>query len=114
MNAATPRLEVFREGLQECEARVALEQALLDKALAAKLGDDLAQQALALLVERQRTFFRTVARLQVGPSLEFDDPHAWDWAIVCGHLWYVQSGWQEQGEKLYSLAGEVARKLEGK
>ncbi len=111
---ATIRYEALREGLQDCEARVAIEQALLDKALAAKVGDDLANKCEALLVERQKTFFRTVARLQVGPSLEFDDPHAWDWAIVCGHLWYVQSGWQEQGEKLYSLAGEVGRKLEGR
>jgi hypothetical protein len=111
---ATVRYEALREGLQECEARVAIEQALVDKALADKVGDDLAKKGQALLVERQKAFWRTVARLQVGPSLEFDDPHAWDWPILCGHLWYVQSGWQEHSEKLYSLAGEVARKLEGR
>ena len=79
---ATVRYEALREGLQECEARVAIEQALVDKALADKVGDDLAKKGQALLVERQKAFWRTVARLQVGPSLEFDDPHAWDWPII--------------------------------
>jgi hypothetical protein len=43
-----------------------------------------------------------------------DDPHAWDWPIVCGHLWYVQSGWQEDGAGLASLGGEIAAKLAAK
>ena len=38
---ATTRLEVFREGVQECEARICLEQALTDEQLAARLGPDL-------------------------------------------------------------------------
>ena len=31
-----------------------------------------------------------------------------------GHQWFIGSGWQARSEKLYSLAGEVARKLDGR
>ena len=30
-----------------------------------------------------------------------------------GHKWFVNSGWQERSEKLYSLASEVDRALNG-
>jgi hypothetical protein len=36
----------------------------------------------------------------------------WRWAPgTAGHAWFLTSGWQERSEKLYSLAGEVERKL---
>lgn len=110
---ATIRYEALREGLQECEARVAIEQALTDAATKAKVGD-LAKEYDALMVERQQAIWRSVARLQVGPHYQFDDPHAWGWPVLNGHLWYIQSGWQGRGERLYSFAGMIARKLEGK
>jgi hypothetical protein len=110
---ATVRYEALREGLQECEARVAIEQALTDAATQAKVAD-LAKKYEPLMVERQLAFWRSIARLQVGPNAELDDPHAWRGPALNGHLWYVQSLWQERGEKLYNLAAEIARKVEGK
>ncbi len=111
---ATVRYEALREGLQECEARVAVEQALTGADTKGKVGDDLARKYQALMVERQQAFWRSIARLQVGPNAELDDPHAWRGPVLNGHLWYVQSLWQERGEKLYSLAGEIAKKLDVK
>ena len=110
---ATVHYEALREGLQECEARVAVEQALTGADTKAKVAD-LAKEYDALMVERQVAFWRSVARLQVGPHHQFDDPHAWGWAVLNGHLWLVQSGWQERGERIYSFAGQIARKVEGK
>jgi len=52
--APTVRYEAFREGLQDCEARIAIEKALLDPARKARLGDDLAQRAQQVLDDRTR------------------------------------------------------------
>lgn len=49
--------------------------------------------------------------MQSGPRAHQDDGHAWRSAVITGHLWFVASGWQDRSEKIYSLAGEVARKL---
>ena len=35
-------------------------------------------------------------------------------AAPMGYDWFLGSGWQERSRKLYSLAGEVARKLAAK
>jgi hypothetical protein len=110
---ATAHYEALREGLQECEARVAIEAALIGPDTKAKVAD-LAAKYEPIMVERQTAFWRSVARYEVGPHYQFDDPWAHGWQVLNGHLWLVQSGWQERSEKLYSFAGEVARKLEGK
>jgi len=110
---ATVRYEALREGLQECEARIAIEQALTGADTKAKVGD-LAKAYDDLRVERQVAFWRSVARLQLGPHYQFDGPWAWGWPVLNGHLWYLQSGWQNRSEKLYAFAGEIARRLEGK
>ena len=107
---ATVRYEALREGLQECEARVAIEAALTDPALKAKVGDELAKRYQDVMVERQRAFWRSLAAMQSGPLPSHDDGHAWRSAVISGHLWFVGSDWQGRSEKLYSLAGEVARK----
>ena len=44
---ATGRSEAFRENMQEIEARVFIEKALLDKAKKAKLGADLARRSIS-------------------------------------------------------------------
>jgi hypothetical protein len=110
---ATVRYEALREGLQECEARIAVDQAITDAATKAKVGE-LAAEGAALLLDRQRVFWRSVTHFQLGPLFQHDDAIAFDWPVVNGHLWFVQSGWQERSEKLYSFAGEITRKLEGK
>ena len=49
---ATAHFEQYREGVQACEARIYLEQALTDKAARAKLGDELAQRCQVMLDDR--------------------------------------------------------------
>lgn len=50
---ATQHFELFREGIQECEARIFIDQALLDPAQRARLGADLAKRAEETLAERR-------------------------------------------------------------
>jgi hypothetical protein len=49
----TVRLEMLREGAQECEARIFIEKALVDPELSAKMGKDLVKRAQDLLDRRQ-------------------------------------------------------------
>jgi len=108
--AATDRFEAFREGVQECEARIAVERALLDPALKARLGDELARRAQSVLDERLACMWKALSN---NPSAA--SPGMWRWAPgPNGHAWFLQSGWQERSEKLFSLAGEVERKLNAK
>jgi hypothetical protein len=116
--AATTRLEVFREGLQECEARIFIENALTDTALKAKLGADLARRAQAALDERQLALWRakgaTDADLQTGLVREYRTyvyQMQKKWDAAAGHKWFLRSGWQEHDAMLYTLAGEAARAL---
>ena len=126
----TARYEHFREGVQECEARIAIEKALTDPALKSRLGGDLAERAQALLDERQRDVWKglglydAVMAAQKGGMVNgmrtytglFRDRgkyqsvagHYWS---VDGHKWFVTSGWQDRTEKLFALAGEVAKRL---
>ena len=110
---ATMRYEMLREGLQECEARVAIEQALVDPALKGRLGDDLAARCADALLERQKAFWRSMCSMQSGP-LAPHDVLSWRGAVITGHLWLVGSPWQQRSETIYSLAGEVAAKLQAR
>ncbi len=94
---ATTRLEMLREGLQEAEARVFIEKALLDETLKAKLGKELARKCLELLDERTRSCRRTFV-YGTGTA-------RWN------SLWLTSSGWQERSAALYSTAAEVAARL---
>jgi hypothetical protein len=96
---ATPRLELFREGLQECEARIVIEKALSDEAAKARLGADLARQCQDALNER-------IARMMENMSNRPGCRPGWAWTLGVD--------WQQRGEKLFALAGEVQKKLEGK
>ena len=93
---ATTRFELFREGLQEAEARIAIERALTDPALAAKLGDALVKRSQELLDER-------IARMNENPA---KTNRQW-------YSWTIGDGWQERSEKLYQLAAEVSAKVGG-
>jgi hypothetical protein len=80
----TVRFEMIRQGAQDLEARVFLEKTLLDPALRARLGEDLAQRCQKLLDDRVR-------------------------AVLIGRTsWMFFQGGPERLEKLYALAGEVA------
>jgi hypothetical protein len=106
---ATTRLEVFREGVMDCEARIILEQALADEALKARLPAGLVQRMGQLLEGRTRLFFKGMSTLQLsGPH----HTYATTWKyfpVVDGNTWYIGSGWQERSAKLFTLAGEVQK-----
>ena len=95
----TWRLELIREGLQECEAKIFIEKALLDKSLRARLGEELAGRCEQLLKERVRTF-----RIANPMYYEVAERKGWDW-------WVNESGWPQQSERLFALATEVAKAL---
>ena len=110
---ASSRYEQMREGMQQCEARIAIEQALTDNALKARIGPDLAKRCQALLDDRVGDQLKAFSDLQLtGRTYATSDDN---WGYGCagqaGHLWYAGSGWQDRTQKLYELAGEVTRKL---
>ena len=137
---ATARLENLREGVQECEARILIEHALLDLAKRKQLGDELAQQCRELLDERQRAMWRTIwsneAELNSLDVIHARHPieaiwHAltkekgkelpgyWDGIArkmrseeeAKGRVWFAASGWQARNQRLFALAGEVEERL---
>ncbi len=90
----TMRSEAFREGVQELEARVYVEKALLDDNAPALLGEELMRQARTALDERIRIANRTV------PSRSAAEAEAW----------YISSGWRDRASRLFGLAAEIAAK----
>lgn len=102
---ATVRFENGCEGVQECEARIFIEQALVDESLRAQLGPALADRCQALLDERTRSVIwadekgengRRHTSLPGGP-LGFD--------------WFANSGWESRAARLYAAAADVAAAL---
>jgi hypothetical protein len=117
--AALQRYEILREGVQECEARIAIEQALTDPALKAKLGPELAKKSQDFLDARLWLLWRA------GNPLALSGGYGWQYATAplpasecygggAGTTWFIGSGWQDRTQQLYSLAGEVARKASAK
>jgi hypothetical protein len=107
---ATTRLVALTEGIQECEARIAIEQALSDERLAAKLGPELARQCQETLDLRLHNMWRALCNYQLGGPFFFG-AGAWRWAPgIPGHRWYLSSGWQDESLKLFTLAGQVQAK----
>lgn len=106
----TNRLLALVDGVQECEARIFIEQALTDEGLRARLGDDLARRCQETLNERLAYMWKCLAHLQL-------ELHGWgitSWRFspgVAGHAWFLSTGHEERTEKLYALAAEVAGKL---
>jgi hypothetical protein len=88
----TVRFEMVRQGMQEVEARIFIEKALLDKALRAQLGEDLAGRAQKVLEDRNRA-------LRAGcPDRDLD------WGTYL-------AGVDARTAELYAAAAAVAEKL---
>lgn len=87
----TIRFEMIRQGVQEAQARIFIEQALIDETSRARLGDDLAARCQAVLDARARAFRTGYAT-------------SWEW--------FEASGWQERNARLFQAAAEVARALD--
>ncbi|HUV39828.1 MAG TPA: glycoside hydrolase domain-containing protein [Planctomycetota bacterium] len=115
---ATDRYEMLREGVQECEARIFIERALVDETLRAKLGDDLAKRCQETLDERTRAMIRGISSLQLtgywrqlAPLATHGSGGWWNVPGIAGNTWFVASGWQDRTLRLFALAGEVADRL---
>jgi hypothetical protein len=92
----TIRFEMVREGLQECEARILIERALIDEASRAKLGESAAKYQ-EMLDERVGAILESMSTKSKSRGED--------------HLKYVQSDWRGASAKLYSAAAEVAKAL---
>ncbi len=102
---ATIRYEMGREGVQECEARIFIEKALVDEALRAKLGPKLAERCQAILDERSRCISWADEKNTNGK------PHCYLPVGPLGGDWYAGSGWRDRTAKLYSAAAAVQERL---
>jgi hypothetical protein len=105
------RLEMMREGLEECEARIVLERAITDPGSRAKLGDKLAKRVEDVLAERSHAML-------IGMENHFTCGYArpsllvhewWSTPGLVGYCWTIGSGWQERTEALFTVAAEVER-----
>jgi hypothetical protein len=98
---ATVRFEMFREGLQETEARVVIERALAK----GNLPVALANEAKAVLTDAFKTRFKDgdFAGGHAGSSL--GNPH---------HMWGVKPypAWMDATAALYNTAGKVSKVAE--
>ena len=110
---ATYRFEALREGVQECEARILIEEALAKQPQRRKLGRDLIARCEALLVERTSCLLKASTSLQLtGDDFNYvTAERIIRFAGPAGHYWFVGSGWQDRTALLYRTAGEVARKI---
>ena len=93
----TVRYEMLREGLQECEARIVIEQAIVD----GRLKGEARNEAVALLAERLHI------REQGG---KFKGGHVGDVLGGSEFLWGIAQDWQESATKLFNIAGDIAPK----
>ena len=93
---ATARFEMLREGLQETEARVFIEQALADPARKDALGHDLAARCERLL-EARFLALTGMSEVNYGRS-------------PMQTLWYVKDI-PQQSDALYGLVAEVAGRV---
>ena len=100
---------MLREGVQECEARILIDQALLE----GKITGGLKERCRRLLNERDRAMVK-------GFNIKNPDNYRANFVWYCspakageaGVLWHAKSNWQKRSEDLFTAAGEVARKLD--
>jgi hypothetical protein len=94
--AATARLQIMRESLQEAEARIYVQNAVLDADESAKLPADLAARCKDLCDERTQ---------MIRYYSQFNEPGVLDdYAKV-----FNERRWQDLFEKLYQAASDVAK-----
>jgi len=139
-SVSTVRLEALKEGVQVCEARIFLEDVLLDDTKKARIGTELAKRCQAALDEHHRAMWKTVwnndedlnslgkvgtgrfpleglwnALSKAGKKLpDFSPGRAMQAEEASkGKEWFAL-GWQDRERKLFALSGEVAAVFEGK
>jgi hypothetical protein len=113
---ATSRYEMLREGVQQCEARIAIEKSLLDNHSRSELGADLATQCQKLLDDRVWQELKGFSGLQLAGRVyttysNYGNIFYYNAGGEAGGAWYTGSGWQDRAQELYTLAGKVDRQL---
>ena len=98
---ATTRYEMFREGLQECETRLFLEEALFH----GKITGEPAKRAQEVLDARTRILDDLDQTRKREASYEEKD-------VI--YQKFVDANWQKLTDRLYAAAAEVAKATEGK
>jgi hypothetical protein len=108
---ASTRYELLREGIQQCEARIAIESVLTDEARKSRLPVELARQAQQLLDDRVWQELKAFGDMQLTGRSYATARDTWYYGCggTAGHYWYAGSGWRDNAQKLYNLAGEVER-----
>lgn len=103
------RIEMMREGLQECEARIVVERAIVDKERLMKLDRDLAARCRTFIADRTQDIAVTMDSHYIDG---FDNTkHSEVGSGVAGPYWFLCSDWQSRSERLYRLAAEVQQNL---
>jgi len=96
---STVRFEMLREGIQECEARIFVEEALLE----GKLKGTLAERCQSILDKR-------VHALKDGMGESW--AYGGHWATKKNEFpKFIHGGWQQRSKTLYDAAADVARTL---
>ena len=95
--ANTTRFQMLREGMQECEARIVIEEALLTKRIRGRL----ASRAQTLLDER-------IHALKKGMPGAW--PYGGHWSTVKSEFpAFIHGGWEKRSRTLFDMAAEVRR-----
>jgi hypothetical protein len=111
---ATHRFENLREGVQECEARIVIERALMDATLRERLGAELAGPAEEVLGRRANFVTKACSNLQmsgVDRDKVTNTRGFYQWPNVAGHCWLLSADWPAMNAELFRMAGQVERKL---
>ena len=111
---STVRLEMIREGVQECEARIFIEDVLGDENKRKQLDASLAGRCEAMLRERTAAVLQGTSPHSVCGFLKSRGADWWNYPSQVGMHWYLQSERSKRTRKLYALAAEVAKVIEGK
>jgi hypothetical protein len=102
----TVPFDLFREGVQECQARIFMEKTMMDPALRGKLGDGLAERAQEILDDRTRELMWVwmQGQFELGGRLACVLPNS-----PLPVASYAGSGWQERAERLFCVAADMER-----
>jgi len=112
---AAGKLEMMREGLQETEARIFLEDVLTDPARRGRLPAALVAKARTVLNARMRALAVVLEKQEMAGFQREAKPYldgygAGDFQSPTAGIfrqWYTESGWQQRSEDLYTVADEV-------
>ena len=116
----TARYMALVEGVQACEARIAIEDVLTDPSKLARIDDALAQRAQEVLDTRHRAIWQ--ARGGEGEDIEahglmrrYREIYGMmnEWDAAAGNQWFIDSGWAQAMGELFEVAGEIERALAG-